>query len=144
MKYQVGSPGRIVVARFEDREDMLENLITIAKKENLRSAAFFIVGGMREGNIVVGPEKDEIPPEPVWKKLGESHETVGFGTIFWQEDQPKIHFHGVFGKKDMIKMGCLREKSETFLVLEAIIIEIVGINAVRELDPVSGLTLLKL
>ena len=44
----------------------------------------------------------------------------------------------------MVKVGCLREKSETFLVLEAVIIEIQGINAVREPDPVSGLTLLKL
>jgi hypothetical protein len=29
-------------------------------------------------------------------------------------------------------------------VLEAVIVEIEGVNAVRELDPVSGLTLLKL
>ncbi len=144
MKYQIGTPGRIIVAKFGDREDVLENLIGIAKKENIRSAVFFVVGGMRKGRIVVGPEKDEIPPKPVWKNLGESHETVGSGTIFWQEDEPKIHFHGVFGKRDIIRMGCLREESETFLVLEVIIMEITGINAVREPDPVSGLTLLKL
>ena len=99
---------------------------------------------MREGRIVVGPEEDKIPPKPVWKQLGESHEVVGIGTIFWDKKVPKIHFHGAFGKKDMVKMGCLREKSETFLVLETIIIEIKGIKARREFDPVSGLTLLKL
>src|SRR3989337_4604417 len=141
MKYQVGKTGRIIVARFEDKEDVLGNLVNIAKKEKIKAGIFYIVGGMREGMIVVGPEEDKIPPKPVWKQLGESHEVVGIGTIFWDKKAPKIHFHGVFGKKDMIKMGCLREKSETFLVLEAIIIEIVGINAVRELDPVSGLKL---
>ncbi len=144
MKYQIGKAGRIVVARFEDKEDVLGNLVSIAKKENIRSAVFYIVGGMREGRIVVGPEKDEIPPKPVWKELKESHEVVGLGTIFWQKDEPKIHFHGAFGKKDMVKVGCLREKSETFLVLEAVIVEIEGINAKRELDAASGLTLLKL
>lgn len=144
MKYQIGKAGRIIVARFEDREDVLGNLVSIAKKENIRAGVFYIVGGMREGGIVVGPEKDEIPPKPVWKELEESHEVVGLGTIFWQKDEPKIHFHGAFGKKDMVKVGCLREKSETFLVLETIIIEIKGIKAVRELDPLSGLTLLKL
>ncbi len=144
MKYQIGKAGRIVVARFEDKEDVLGNLVSIAKKENIRSAVFYIIGGMREGRIVAGPEKDEIPPKPVWKELGESHEVVGLGTIFWQKDEPKIHFHGAFGKKDMVKVGCLREKSETFLVLEAVIVEIEGINAVRELDAASGLTLLKL
>ncbi|MBI4697435.1 MAG: DUF296 domain-containing protein [Nitrospirae bacterium] len=144
MKYQVGRPGRIVAARFEDREDVLGNLEDIAKKEKIKAAVFYIIGGMREGRIVVGPEKDSIPPKPVWKQLGESHEVVGLGTIFWDKKNPKIHFHGAFGKKDMVKIGCLREKSETFLVLEAVIVEIKGIRAKRELDPISGLTLLKL
>ncbi|MEK6581596.1 MAG: DUF296 domain-containing protein [Nitrospirota bacterium] len=144
MKYQTGKTGRVVVARFEDHEDVLANLVNIAKKENIRAGIFYIIGGMREGSIVVGPEKDVMPPVPVWKELKESHEVVGLGTIFYQGDDPKVHFHGAFGKKDMVKVGCLREKSETFLVLEAVIIELEGINAVRELDPVSGLTLLKL
>ena len=144
MKYQVGRPGKVVVARFEDREDVLGNLAEIVRKEDIRAAAFYLVGGMREARIVVGPEKDEMPPVPVWRALGESHEVTGFGTIFYQSEEPKIHFHGAFGKKDMVKVGCMREKTETFLVLEAVIIELSGIDAVREFDPVSGLTLLKL
>ncbi|MCC6600620.1 MAG: DUF296 domain-containing protein [Crocinitomicaceae bacterium] len=144
MKYQVGNIGRVIVARFEDKEDVLGNLGSIAKKEGINAAAFYLVGGMREGKIVVGPEKDEIPPTPVWRELGESHEVVGFGTIFHQNNEPKVHFHAAFGKKDMVKVGCLRENSKTFLVLEAVIIELSGINAVREFDPVSGLNILKL
>ncbi len=144
MKYRTGKTGRVIVARFEDHEDVLGNLVAIAKRENIRAGIFYLIGGMREGSIVVGPEKDVMPPVPVWRELGESHEVVGLGTIFYQDDEPKIHFHGAFGKKDMIKVGCLRQKSEVFLVLEAVVIEIEGINAVRELDPVSGLTLLKL
>ncbi len=144
MKYQVGKPGRIVVAKFDDHDDVLNNLNEIAKKENIRSGVFWLVGGMREGRIVVGPETDELPPKPVWKELGESHEILGLGTIFWFEDEPKIHLHGAFGKKDMLKIGCLREKSETFLVLEAVIMEIKGVNAVREIDPEIGMPLLKL
>ncbi len=144
MKYQVGRPGRVVVAKFEDRDDVLANLASISKKENIKAAVFYLVGGMREGSIVVGPEKDEFPPSPVWRNLGESHEVVGFGTIFWLKDEPKIHFHGAFGKRDMVKVGCLRENSETFLVLEAVIVEIEGVTARRELDPVSGMVLLKL
>lgn len=144
MKYQIGRTGRVVVARFEDHEDVIGNLTSIAKKESIRAGIFYLIGGMREGSIVVGPEKDIMPPVPVWKELGESHEVVGLGTIFYQGDEPKVHFHGAFGKKDMVKVGCLREKSETFLILEAVIVEIDGVDAVRELDPVSGLILLRL
>ncbi|RJR15759.1 MAG: DUF296 domain-containing protein [Nitrospiraceae bacterium] len=142
MKYQTGRQGRIFAARFDDGDDVLGNLADMAKKENIRAGVFYLVGGMREGRIVVGPETEDMPPRPVWKELGESHEVLGIGTIFWHQDEPKIHFHGAFGKKDMVKIGCLREKSETFLVLEAIILEMEGIEATRELDPVSGMVLL--
>jgi len=144
MKYQTGKPGRIIVAKFDDHDDVLENLGDIAKKENIRAGILYLVGGMREGKIVVGPETDELPPRPVWKELGESHEILGIGTIFWHNNEPKIHFHGAFGKKEMVKIGCLRENAETFLVLEAVIIELEGIKATREIDPSIGMALLKL
>lgn len=144
MKYQMGRQGRVIVVRFEDGDDVITGLAEIAKKEGIKAGIVQIVGGMREGDIVVGPESEEMPPKPVWKSLGESHEVFGFGTIFWQGDEPKIHFHGAFGKKEMVKVGCLRKNSETFLVLEAVIIEIEGIDAKRELDPVSGMVLLKI
>jgi predicted DNA-binding protein with PD1-like motif len=144
MKYQIGKTGRVVIARFEDKEDILGNINNVAKKEQIRSAIFFLLGGIRQGKVVVGPEKDELPPTPVWRELHESHEALGIGTIFWDESGPKIHFHGAFGKKDMVKVGCLREIAETFLVLEAVIIEMEGINAQRKFDPASGLTLLEL
>jgi predicted DNA-binding protein with PD1-like motif len=144
MNYQIGKSGRIVVARFEDREDALVNIVNISKRENIRSAIFYLIGGIRKGRVVVGPEKEELPPKPIWKEIKESHEVLGIGTIFWQEGEPKIHFHGAFGKKDMVKVGCLRETSETFLVIETIIMEIEGVDARREFDQPSGLTLLKL
>lgn len=143
MKYQIGHIGRVVVAKFEDGEDVLENLNRIVINESIKAAAFYLLGGLREGKIVVGPENEELPPVPVWKELGESHEILGFGTIFYQNNKPKIHLHGTFGKGNTVKAGCLREKSETYLIIEAVILELSGINAIRELDPVIGQSLLK-
>jgi predicted DNA-binding protein with PD1-like motif len=144
MKYQTGRVGRTFVVRFEDKDKFLESVVELARKEKIRSAVFFAVGGITEAKIVVGPEKEELPPNPVWRELTESHEAVGVGTIFWQGDEPKIHFHGAYGKKDSVKVGCLREAADTFIVLEAVILEIEGIDAVRALDPLSNMVLLKL
>lgn len=144
MKYQIGKTGRVVVAKFGDKEEILKNISEVAKKENIRNAIFYLIGGIRGCKVVVGPERDEIPPTPVWRDLKESHEVLGIGTIFWEEDIPKVHFHGAFGKRDMVKVGCMREISETFFVLEAVIIEMEGINARRKFDPSSGLSLLEL
>jgi len=143
MKYQTGETGRVVVARFDDGDNILHGLIEIAKKEGIKAGVVYLVGGMKRGRFVVGPDSEKMPPIPVWRELNESHEIVGLGTIFWERDEPKIHLHGTYAKRDSVKAGCMRENAETFLVLEAIIMELKGITAVRELDPTSGLVLLK-
>jgi predicted DNA-binding protein with PD1-like motif len=143
MKYQAGELGRVVVARFDDGDNILDGLNDVVRKENLRAGVLYLIGGMKKGRFVVGPETESMPPVPVWRELDESHEIVGIGTVFWQGEEPKIHFHGTYAKRDKVLAGCMRQNAETFLVLEAIIMEIKGVNAVRELDPLSGLALLK-
>jgi predicted DNA-binding protein with PD1-like motif len=143
MKYQQGEIGRIFVLRFEDGDDVLGGIVEVANNEKIRAGAFHLVGGMKRGRFVVGPQGEEMPPVPIWRELKESHEILGFGTIFRQGDVPKVHFHGAYGKGDSVRVGCLREASEAFLVLEAVVMEIVGVTAVRELDPESGMVLLK-
>ncbi len=144
MKYQVGGVGKVVVARFEDGDDILAGIAEIARKEAIRAAVFTLVGGITDSTIVVGPEREEPPPVPVWRELKESHEAAGIGTIFWQGEEPKVHIHGAYGKWDSVKAGCLRGAARTFLVMEAVIVEIKGIHAVRDLDPLSRMVLLKL
>ena len=144
MHYQTGKPGRIVVARFSDGEDILGGIADICRTEEIRAACFNVVGGMKGGRFVVGPETEEMPPIPVWRELLESHEAVGFGTVFWQGDQPRVHFHGAYGKRDSVKAGCLREGSEAFLVLEVVITEILNVSIIRELDAASGMVLIKM
>jgi uncharacterized protein len=143
VKYQVGSAGRIVVAKFEDGELILDGLKDIAQKEDIRAAVFYLVGGMKAGKFVVGSETEDMPPKQSWKELMASHEIFGLGTIFWQGDEPKVHFHGTYGRLGEVKMGCMRDAAGAFIVVEAIIVEIKGVTAVRELDPISGFALLK-
>ncbi|MBC7354832.1 MAG: DNA-binding protein with PD1-like protein DNA-binding motif-like protein [Desulfomicrobiaceae bacterium] len=144
MQYAVGHVGRVLVARFEDHDDILAGLTDIARRENIRAAVIHLVGGVRQGGVVVGPQDDaQMPPEPIWRQVTESHECVGTGTIFWDNGEPKVHLHMALGKKDTVTVGCLRKDSATFVVLEAILLEIVGTPARRELDPATGLALLR-
>lgn len=142
MHYQIGRQGRIFLCRLEDGEDLLKTLIDLSKKEDISSAFFLVLGAMRNGSIVCGPEKDEIPPKPVYETLKESHEVTGSGTIFLKNNEPMVHFHGAFGKGKSSKVGCLRNYGKTFLLLEVIIVEIDGVHAERQFDPKSGMYLL--
>ena len=145
MKYQVGEAGRIILAHFEDGDEIISNLTGIVRNEDIKACIFYLLGGISEGRIVVGPAQDDVrPPEPTWREIVESHETLAIGTVFWHGDEPRVHIHGTYGKFDSVKTGCLRDEAKTFLVMEAVIIEIKGVNAVRDLDPVINMTLLKL
>ena len=144
MDYQIGRPGRTILVLFRDGDDVLEGLADISRRENIRAASFALVGGLKRGRFVVGPETEEMPPRPLWRALDESHETFGFGTIFWQGETPRVHFHGAYAERDEIRAGCLREGSEAFLIMEAVIWEMLDVDAVREVDPASGMALLKL
>ncbi len=144
MRYRVGQVGRVAVMRLEDGDDVIASISNMAKAEGIRSAVFYLLGGIKDARVVVGPEKEEMPPVPVWREIGESHEIIGIGTVFFQDGEPKVHLHAALGKRDIVKVGCVRERSGTFLVLEAVVLELSGIDAVREFDPATGLSLLRL
>jgi predicted DNA-binding protein with PD1-like motif len=144
MRYEVGRPGRVIVARFDDGDEILTGLKDMAIREEIKAAVFYLVGGLSGARIVVGPQADVMPPVPVWKEITESHEAVGVGTIFWGEGEPHIHFHGAFGKRESVKSGCLRESAHAFIVMEAVVIEINGVRAARASDPRSGMMLLNI
>ena len=144
MQYSVGTTGRVLVVRFSDGDDVLGGIKDIALKEDVRAAVLWLVGGIKGGKTVVGPEADEErPPKPVWWNIEESHELLGTGTLFFEGEEPRIHLHGAFGKHGAARVGCLRAESETFLILEAVILEIKDTGARREMDPDVGMPLLR-
>lgn len=60
------------------------------------------------------------------------------------EKGPKIHIHTTAGRDERVVTGCLRETATTYLIVEVILIELLGLDARRELDDISGLCLLSL
>jgi predicted DNA-binding protein with PD1-like motif len=143
MDYQVGQQGRVFLCKFDHLEDPLKAIRELAVKEDIRAGVFNLIGAIQKGSIVVGTERNELPPAPVYKKLDQVYEVVGMGTIFWKDNEPAIHLHAAFGKGDSVQVGCLRDEAETFLILEAMIVELKGIEAKRVYDPTSKNYLLK-
>jgi len=144
MQYTKGSIGRIFLLKFEDDDIVLKELDKFARREKLNAATFIFLGALKKGDIVTGPKKPVIPPEPNWKKFKDGWEVMGIGTIFTNKKNPQIHIHASMGKKDKVITGCVRKDSKVFLVIEAIVFELKGIRAAKDLDPRTGLNLLKI
>ena len=141
MKYTSGNTGRVFVARFDHNEKFLTSLEELVKKENIRAGVIHLLGAIDEGDVVTGPKEHKIPTDSKWIHLDEVHELIGLGSIYWEDENPIIHIHSSIGCENQTKVGCLRKNASVFIVIEAVIFEIVNCNVVRTFDPATGYAL---
>jgi predicted DNA-binding protein with PD1-like motif len=145
MKYSSARLGRVLVVRLEDGDVMHECIEEAARAEGIARAAVILVGGADGGSrIVVGPENGTVRPVlPMDRVLHDVHEMAGAGTIFPDESgRPVLHLHAAFGRDDQVTAGCIRTGVRTWVVAEAVIIELTGSEAMRRVDPATGFELL--
>jgi len=139
MEYRTGTVSRVFSIRFDEGEDFLEGMIDFIKKEDIRNGWFHVIGGIREIDLVIGPKEPVMPPDPVWREMRGARETLGSGSVFWDENnEPRIHLHAALGHHGETVTGCLRKGSKVYLILEVILFEITGFNASRPWYPEGG------
>lgn len=144
MKYSQGTYGRVFLIKFEDGYNLLESLKKVAIAEQVSAGTIMLLGGLRSAGIVTGPKTAVIPPEPMWMDVNDGREVLGIGTLFWKDDEPAIHLHGALGRGKETFTGCIRKDSSVYLVIEAVLTEIKGIQARRVMDEKSGVVMLEL
>ena len=138
MEYVKGRIGRVFTVRIDHGEDLILELIKLAELEHIESAVFILLGALKEGKLVTGPKENIRPPELAWSGFDDAHEILGVGNIFLEDGKPKIHMHVGLGRGDSVKLGCLRDESEVFMVVEAFVLELEGISARRITDKKQG------
>jgi len=144
MKYTKGKLARVFLLKFEDNDILIDRLSDFARKERVKVAAMIFIGALKKGDLVTGPKKPVIPPEPNKLTFNGGWEVMGMGTIFTNPKGPQIHIHSSMGKKNKALTGCVRGKTKVFLVLEAVVLELKGVNASKDIDPDTGLNLLRI
>ncbi len=146
MQYSEGKLGRVFALRLEHGDPMPQSLEDFAAEQGVLAGIAVMVGGAEDGSrFVVGPEDGEVlPPVPVVTALGGVHEVAAVGTIFPDEaGRPSLHMHAAFGRGEEARAGCIRAGIVTWHVLEVVLIEVVGLDAVRVADAETGFALLQ-
>ena len=132
MKYSSAQLGRVLVIRLEDGDIVHECIEEAARREGIARAAVILLGGAGGGSrIVVGPEDGNVRPVVAMERvLHDVHEMAGAGTIFPDESgRPVLHLHAAFGRDDQVTAGCIRTGVKTWVVAEAVVIELTGSEA---------------
>jgi len=144
MKYTQGTVGRVFLLKFDNNDILIDNLSSFVKKEKVKAATMIFIGALRKGNLVTGSKQPVIPSQPNKIIFKDGWEVMGVGTIFTNSKGPQIHIHASLGKKNKVLIGCVRENSKVFLVIEAVVFELKGIKAGKDIDPKTGLNLLRI
>ena len=144
MKAGEGQIGRVFVIRLEDGDVIPSCIERFAEEKGVSVGHVILVGGIGGGEVVVGPRRsEERSPEPMLLPIDGAHEVVGVGVIAPNEDgKPVLHIHAALGRSGQTMTGCLRPGVTTWLVGEAILYEIVGVDVARTRDEESGFELL--
>lgn len=141
MQYSEGQVGRVFTVRIDDGEDFIKEIQRFVTAMNIRSGMIHFLGAVRSAKIVTGPKEPVIPPVPRREEVLGGWEVFGFATIYPGEEGPSIHIHTAAGRGIRSLAGCLREKAEVYIVVEAVITEFVGIVAKQTLDGKTGVDL---
>lgn len=137
MRYTTARTGRVLVVRLEDGDVVHESIQEAARREGIERAVVWLLGSADTGSrVVVGPAIGRAPViKPLEHVLDEAHELLGVGTIFPDEGgEPVLHLHAAFGREEHAHAGCVRLGVRTWLIGEAIILELTGSAAVRRHD----------
>jgi predicted DNA-binding protein with PD1-like motif len=146
MDYSVGKVGRTVVVRLHDGEAVYPAIESVAHKEGIASAVVWIIGGVKNGNVVVGPkDASAIPLETLVQGFSDEREIIGVGTLFLNgEGKPSLHLHAGIGKGASPIVGCPRKGLDCWLVSEVIMLELVGVKAKRVKNAKTAFELLEI
>ena len=144
MQYSEGSLGRVFVLRMDHGEDLIESLQKFLKEKKIESCTALFLGALRDGRAVTGPKSPVVPPTPNFEAYESAWEVFGMATIYPSIEGPKLHIHCAMGRGRQSLLGCIRDKAEVYLIVEAVLFEICGLAAERAWDENMQLYLLSL
>jgi predicted DNA-binding protein with PD1-like motif len=147
MKYTKGSVGQILVMRLEDGDPIYASIENAAQAEGITHAMAWIIGGMKNGQVVVGPQDSglgaTVPFQTLVQSFTDAREVLGVGMIFPSSDgSARLHMHAGIGKGATPLVGCPRLGADCWLVNEVVIMELCGVEARRLQDQQTGFELL--
>lgn len=145
MKSCEGKIGRVFIVRLEDGDVIPECIERFAEQHNITTGHVILVGGIGDGQVVVGPRHSAaMPPDPMLLPVDGAHEVAGVGVIAPDESgKPVLHIHAALGRSGRTMTGCLRPGVMTWVVGEVILYEILGAKAMRVKDDKTGFSLLE-
>jgi len=145
MRATEGRVGRVFVLRLEEGDVLPGSIERFAETKGIVHAQAILIGGISEGDVIVGPcREDERPLRTMKAAVDGVHEVLGAGLLAPGEDgKPVLHMHGALGRSGRTTTGCFRLGVKTWHLVEAVLWELLDVEATRVKDESTGLAFLE-
>ena len=129
-----GNTGRIIVARLNDKAELIEEIKRICKEKGVTSGYVNLIGGIEEAELI---SMNKTRPELENKKINHKgpFEVQGIGTIATRENEIVPHIHITLGKYGNESLTGHLVSGKITMFIELVIQEIEGIHMIRKEDP---------
>ena len=133
---------RVIVVKLEPGDDLLTSLSKIIKKYKIKSGFINCIGALKQ--FTLGYYDLDLN-EYQMKTFRENIELVScMGSISYRDGEPIIHIHISIGRRDYSVLGGHLGKPSIVSITGEVSIFEIDKKLNREIDPQSGLALLKL
>ncbi len=132
--------GNTIVLRIDPKEEVIETILGICKKENVHAGYFNALGASDDYDVCVFDLAEQKYYDQSIKVQSEI--TSCFGTISDKDGEPFLHVHMQAMKKDGTAAGGHLKRCVISVTLEAVI-TILDEKIGRDLDPNIGINVLQ-
>ncbi|UCD57091.1 MAG: DNA-binding protein [Candidatus Hydrogenedentota bacterium] len=132
-------PGRTFLCRLPHDADLLKWLNQFAREREIRLATLFVIGAVKKATVAFYDQQQR-----TYRQIGfeENLEILScLGNVSVREDRPFVHCHATFSNDRGETVGGHLVEGTIVFAAEAHFQEALGTELVREVDPLTGLTL---
>ncbi len=133
---------RIIIGKVEPGEDLMDSILEMVKKHNIKSGIINCIGALKKftiGFFEINSKKYKL------ETFNENVELITcMGNIVYKDDEPIIHLHVSLGRKDYTIIGGHLSKPSIVSVTGEVSIFEIDEKLNRTNDPQFDLTLLSI
>ena len=133
---------RVIVGKLEPGDDLLDSLLKMVKTYKIKSGFINCIGALKE--FTLGYFDLDLNDYKM-ETFSENVELIScIGNVAYKDGEPMIHIHITVGRRDYSVLGGHLGKPSIVSITGEVCIFEIDRKLIREVEPQTGLSLLKL
>lgn len=115
------TPSRWFRLVLEDGDDLKDELLAWARRENVRLAWLQCLGEAAGFRVASGYRGEQPDSSTLMREVSANHHALAIGTIDRRGDREEVHLHGPLGREGDTRTGCWADRPVVYRGMEILV-----------------------